>query len=68
MNAVILFVCILMILIEAVESESERQKWKFQYLSRMGMSEKKQKRNFYREINMTAKIGLLGVYHMGFCL
>lgn len=68
MNAVILFVCILMILIEAVESESERQKWKFQYLSRMGMSEKKQKRNFYREINMTAKIGLLGGIPYGFLL
>lgn len=68
MNFAVLFVCILMILIEAVESESERYKWKFQYLSRLGMAEKKQKRNFYQEIFMTVKIGLLGGVPFGFLL
>lgn len=66
MNLIILFVCILMILIEATESKREKQKWKVRYLYRLGMDEKKRKKNFYQEILFTPEVGLFGGIPLGF--
>lgn len=66
MNLAILFVCILMILMEAAESEREKQQWKARYLYRLGMDEKKRKKNFYREILFTLEAGLIGGIPAGF--
>lgn len=60
MNLIILLVCCLMILIEVAESEKEKQIWKENYLSRLGMSNMKRKRTFYTESLITAKIAILG--------
>ena len=68
MNFLTLLVCILMILVEAVESESRRREWKFQHLLQLGIMEKKQKRNFYQELLLNVKLGLLGGIPSGFLL
>lgn len=68
MNLIILIVCSVFLLIEAIEKEKERREWKYQYWNRLGMPIKKRKKTLYNEIQTVAVTGVVGGIPFGFLL
>ena len=57
-NIITLFMCVLFVLIEKVESDYEDIAWKYQFYCRSGMTQKKRKKNLGKEVLMAAKVSL----------